>query len=105
MADSRTVITGASVAVALLCAGWAIYSSKHPPSAAGGMGGGRPGAAAGAGPAGGRPQGGGGAGGVGGGGGPILVVAKPARIETLSVSIEALGTANANESVDVTAKV
>lgn len=96
MADSRTVITGASVAVALLCAGWAIYSSKHPPAAAGGSGGGRPGAPAGAG----RPQGGPGAGGA-----PILVVAKPARTETLSVAIEALGTTNANESVDVTAKV
>jgi membrane fusion protein (multidrug efflux system) len=55
--------------------------------------GGKPGASAG-------KQGGGGA------GGPVIpVVATPARIEQLSLEVEALGTARASESIDVTAKV
>jgi membrane fusion protein (multidrug efflux system) len=41
----------------------------------------------------------------GGGGQAIPVVAVAARIERLGLEIEALGTARANESVDVTAKV
>jgi membrane fusion protein, multidrug efflux system len=41
-----------------------------------------------------------------GGGGPVIpVVATPARIEQLSLEVEALGTARASESIDVTAKV
>jgi membrane fusion protein (multidrug efflux system) len=40
------------------------------------------------------------------GGGPVIpVVAVPARLERLSLEIEALGTARARESVDITAKV
>lgn len=39
------------------------------------------------------------------GSGPVGVVAAPARIERLALEIEALGTAHANESVDVTSKV
>jgi membrane fusion protein (multidrug efflux system) len=105
MADSRNLITGASVVVAVLCIGWAIYASKHSATGPGGGGG-----AAGARPAG-AP---GGQGGAPGGakpnaGGPgaaqaVAVVAVPARREPISVGIEALGTANANESVDVTSK-
>jgi membrane fusion protein (multidrug efflux system) len=46
---------------------------------------------------------------MGGGGGagpgaPIAVVAAPARREAISVAIEAIGTANANESVEITSK-
>ena len=107
MADSRNLITGASVVVAVLCIGWAIYASKH--SAAGsGFGGGGP--AAGARPAG-APGGQGGAPGgarpnAGGAGAAqaVAVIAVPARRQPISVGIEALGTANANESVDVTSK-
>jgi len=36
---------------------------------------------------------------------PVGVVAVPARVERLALELEALGTAHANESVDVTAKV
>jgi len=36
---------------------------------------------------------------------PVAVVAVPARIERLALEIEALGTARANESVDITSKV
>ena len=91
MADSRNVITAASVVVAVVCVGWAIYASKHSgPGAGPGFGGARPAAAAG--------------GGGGGAGQAVAVVAAPARRESISVGIEALGTANANESVDVTSK-
>jgi membrane fusion protein (multidrug efflux system) len=100
MADSRTLITGASVAVALLCAGWAIYSAKHAPpapgfSAAAGRPAGVAAPAAGVRP----PQATGNAGGQ-----AVAVVAAPARRESISIGIEALGTANSNESVDVSSK-
>lgn len=39
------------------------------------------------------------------GGQPIAVAAEPARMSRLGVEIEALGTARANESIDVTAKI
>jgi membrane fusion protein, multidrug efflux system len=100
MSDSRTVITGASIAVALLCAGWAIYASKHAAAPGGGAGAaGSPGSAR---PAG-APAGAGGGPRTEGGQG-IVVVAAPARREAISVAIEAIGTANANEAVDVTSK-
>ncbi len=42
----------------------------------------------------------------GGAGGPVIpVVATPSRTEHLSLEVEALGTARASESIDVTAKV
>ena len=121
MADSRSLVTGASVAVALLCAAWAIYSSKHQAPAGGGFaGGGAPGATRPAGPPNGAAGGGGGgggggnraagnpaagaAGGAGGGGQAIAIVAAPARRAALEVALEAIGTANANESVEVTSK-
>jgi membrane fusion protein (multidrug efflux system) len=75
-----------------------------PPAAAAGS---RPGA----GPAGastvpGSPAGAAGPPGRGGGGGPpVAVVVAPVRSERLSFELEALGTARANESVEVTAKV
>jgi membrane fusion protein (multidrug efflux system) len=44
--------------------------------------------------------------GSGGSGGPVVrVVASPSRVERLALEIEALGTAHANESIEVTSKV
>jgi membrane fusion protein (multidrug efflux system) len=63
---------------------------------------GSPGAPA---PGGGKPDSAAGKPGPGAGGPVIPVVVAPARIEHLAVEVEALGTARANESVDVTAKV
>ena len=66
--------------------------SAAPPGAA--AAGGKPGATAG------KPGSG------GAGGGPVIpVVATPSRIERLSLEVEALGTARASESIDVTSKV
>lgn len=90
MTDTRTVVTAVSIGLALVCAGWAVYESKHP---AGGSG---P-------PQGqGRPQGGG----PGGlqGGAPIPVVTAAAQQRPIDVGIEAIGTANANEAVSITSK-
>jgi membrane fusion protein (multidrug efflux system) len=71
----------------------AVSGGGGPPAAA--MAAGKPGSPAGARPAGGAM-----------GGGPVIpVVAVPARLERLSLEIEALGTARARESVDITAKV
>jgi membrane fusion protein (multidrug efflux system) len=116
MADTRSLVAVTSVAVAVLCAGWALYATKHagarmqtgggPPSGAAS----RPtGAAAGPGAAGAAS----GAGarkptaGQGGGGGaaPIVIVTAPARRERIEVGIEAIGTANSNEAVSVTSKI
>jgi membrane fusion protein (multidrug efflux system) len=106
MADSRSIVTGASVAVALLCAGWAIYASKHSAPGPGGgfaAGGPRPAGAPGpGGQAGGQGAPGSRTGGTGGQ--PVVVVAAPARRESISIDVEAIGTANSNESVDVTSK-
>jgi len=59
--------------------------------------------------AGGPPAGAGGSPGQGGPGGagmpPVAVVTAPVRSERLSFELEALGTAGANEAVDITAKV
>lgn len=77
--------------------------AKRDPAAAGSPQGGPPRAAAG------RPGPGAGAGGPPGAGGfsarAVGVVAVPVRSEQIAFQIEALGTAHANESVDVTAKV
>jgi membrane fusion protein, multidrug efflux system len=90
MTDTRTVVTAVSIGLALVCAGWAVYETKHP------AGGGGP-------PQGqGRPQGGG----PGGppGAAPIPVVTAAAQRRPIDVGIEAIGTANANEAVSVTSK-
>ncbi len=90
MTDTRTVVTAVSIGLALVCAGWAVYESKHP---AGGSG---P-------PQGqGRPQGGGPGGAPGAA--PIPVVTAAAQQRPIDVGIEAIGTANANEAVSVTSK-
>jgi membrane fusion protein (multidrug efflux system) len=101
MPDSlRKVLLGTLIGAFIVGFAWHIAGerAKRAPAAMGGppgpsMTGGKPGAAAG------KPGG-------GAGGGPIIpVVATPARIEHLSLEVEALGTARASESVDVTAKV
>ena len=136
MAESRNLVTPIAIVVAVLCAGWAIYATKHagaptgggfgPPGMGGGGPGGPPGMAAGGsrpvaampagagrGPAeagarvpaagGGRPGGPGGPGGMGGGM-PTPVVSVAVREQPLARELRALGTARANEAVDVTAK-
>lgn len=108
MADTRSIVTGVSIVLALVCAGWAVYESKHK-AAPGGFGGaaaglqqGRPGAGAG-GAGGARPAGGANPG-SGGGGDSIPVLTATAENRQIDVGIEAIGTANANESVNITSK-
>lgn len=98
MAETRTIVTAASVAVALLSVGWAIYASKHPPQAGSfsPMAGGGPPQQGGPG----GPPGGGGS----GGGAPVSVVATEAHKQPMKVGIEAIGTAVANEAVSITSK-
>lgn len=91
----RNGITIASIAIALISASWAVYEIKHDAPKGGPMGG-PPGAA--------RPQAGG-ARPVGMQGGPaIAVITAAAQQRPMNVAIEAIGTANANEAVSVTAK-
>jgi membrane fusion protein (multidrug efflux system) len=93
MADARTVVTGFSIALALVCAGWAIYEVKHQAPAGG--------------PSQQARQGGQGAGNRGGGGGsgaPVSVITAVAKQRSIDVGIEAIGTANSNESVTITSR-
>lgn len=87
MADARSIVTGVSIAIAIVSAGWAVHSSKRAPA-----GGGAPAAM--------RPQGPGGAGGPA----PVAVITADAQRRVINVGIEAIGTANANEAVSVTSK-
>jgi len=102
MPDSlRKVLFGTLIGALVVGFAWHIAGERakrapasmgSPPGAS--MAGGKPGASAG------KPGGG------GAGGGPVIpVVATPSRIEHLSLEVEALGTARASESIDVTAKV
>ncbi len=91
----RKVLLGAVIGAFVVGFAWHIASerAKRAPAAMGG--GPPPGAVAG----GAKP-------GAQGDGGPsIPVVAAPSRLERLSLEVEALGTARANESMDVTSKV
>lgn len=83
MAEPRTVITAASVALALVCAGWAIYESKHD-AAPGNFAGGFSDA--------GRSQ------------APTPVLTAAATERVLQIGLEAIGTAVANEAVNITSK-
>jgi membrane fusion protein, multidrug efflux system len=85
MTQRRNLATPISIAVAVLCAAWAIYATQHRGSPA-------------AGPAG-PPGGGGGRSSV-----PTQVTTVLVRNERLSQKLEALGTARANESVDISSK-
>jgi len=111
MADTRSLVAASSVAVAVLCAGWAIYATKHAgarPQSGGGPPAGaaaRPAGAPGAGSGGGERKPGAGQGAGGGGAAPTVVVTAPARREHIEVGIEAIGTAISNEAVSVTSKI
>lgn len=82
MADPRTAIAAVSVALALVCASWAIYEAKHDDAAASFA------------PLSGQPR----------AAAPIQVITAPVRERELNVGLQAIGTANANESVAVTSK-
>jgi membrane fusion protein, multidrug efflux system len=83
MSQRRNLATPISIAVAVICAAWAVYATQHRQAA------GAPGP------------------GPGGGGrnaGPTQVTTVLVRNETLAQRLEALGTARANESVDISSK-
>lgn len=84
MADPRNVTTAVSIALAVVCAGWAIYEVKHDDPPGGGFNAISQGAPM-AQPA-------------------IAVITVPARERDINVGLQAIGTANANESVDITSK-
>jgi membrane fusion protein, multidrug efflux system len=94
MADARSVVTGISIALALACAGWATYTLKHAVPAGSQQGQNRQGGAGGA------------AGSRGGGAGanPIQVITAVAAPRNIKVDLEAIGTANSNESVTITSR-
>jgi membrane fusion protein, multidrug efflux system len=98
MADVRNAVTGISIALALACAGWAIYETKHDAPAGGPPRQSGPGATGGA--PGGSPGRGGGA-----GANPIAVVTAAAALRPIRVDIEAIGTANSNEAVTITSRI
>jgi membrane fusion protein (multidrug efflux system) len=105
MSSARNPIVIVSVVVALFSVGWAIYATRHAGGPAAGMPAGRPGGAPGGvgGPPGGAPGGPPG-GGPRGGGMPVAVVSRPVELQAVSRELRALGTARANESVEITAK-
>jgi membrane fusion protein (multidrug efflux system) len=83
MSQRRNLATPISITVAVLCAAWAIYATQHgktPGSSAPGPGGG------------------------GRSGSPTLVTTVSVRQERVAQKLEALGTARANESVDISSK-
>jgi membrane fusion protein (multidrug efflux system) len=83
MPETRNLVTPISIAVAVICAAWAIYATQHRgASPAGGAG---PNASA-------RNN------------TPTFVSVAPVRTETVSQKLEALGNARANESVDISSK-
>ena len=86
MADARTIVTAFSIVLALGCAGWATYEAKHD----------KPGSA----PAQqARPRG---PGGNAGAGPAVPVITAVAQQRPINVGIEAIGTANSNEAVNIT---
>jgi membrane fusion protein (multidrug efflux system) len=109
-------ITTLSLAAAVLCAGWAIYATKHankpsggfgPPGAGGppaAMSGGRPGATAAAARGGGPGRLGAASGQGGGFNAPTPVVTVAVRSAVLTRALSAVGTAQANEAVNITSK-
>lgn len=104
MPNARNTVTLVSVLVALFSSAWAIYATRHagaggPPGAGGPAGTGVP-AGMGASGRGGSP----GMGGLPGGGMPVPVVSQIVRTESLARELRALGTASANEAIEVTAK-
>lgn len=100
MADTRQTVTIVSIIIAVLASGWAIYATRHAGAGAAAMGGppmsgppmGR------SGPPGGPP------GGPRGAAMPVPVVSQLVREESLARELKALGTARANEAIELTAK-
>jgi membrane fusion protein (multidrug efflux system) len=83
MPEPRNLVTPISIALAVVCAAWAIYATQHrggPPAAGAGPGAGTRSTA------------------------PTFVSVVPVRSERLSQKLEALGNARANESVDISSK-
>jgi membrane fusion protein (multidrug efflux system) len=91
MADSRNIITTASVAVALVAVGWAIFATHRSPAQRPANGPG-PGAAVASERLGADDA------------NSVAVVTAAVRAERLSSQLTALGTARANEAVEVTSK-
>jgi membrane fusion protein (multidrug efflux system) len=83
MSEKRSLATPISIAVAVICAAWAIYATQHKPGA--GSGGPPAGAARNSGSA--------------------SVTLAAVRSERVSRKLEALGNARANESVDISTKI
>ena len=85
MSQPRNLVTPISLTLAVICAAWAIYATQHESggssAAPAGQGGGARGNAA------------------------AIVTVAPARSETVSQKLEALGNARANESVDISSKI
>jgi membrane fusion protein (multidrug efflux system) len=104
MPPARNLVVIVSLAVALLSLGWGIYTSRH--AAAPSMGPGGPGAAGPGGAGAGAPRGPGAGPGGGGprGGMPVSVVTQAVTLQPIARELQALGTARANESVEITAK-
>jgi membrane fusion protein, multidrug efflux system len=84
MAEPRSVVAAVSVVLALVCASWAIYESKHDSAPGGGDAGGGVGAS--------RSQ------------PAVHVVSATAAERPLKVGLEAIGTAVSNEAVSITSK-
>ncbi len=99
MADVRTIISAVSVAIALVAGGWAYHATQraHPDADASST---RPGRTASPGEAvaSTAPR-------SGSGSGSVAVIAAIVRAERLVSQINALGTAHANEAVEITSKV
>jgi membrane fusion protein (multidrug efflux system) len=83
MSEKRSLATPISIAVAVICAAWAIYATQHKAA---------PGATA--------PQAAGARSSA-----PAFVTLAPVRSERISQKLEALGNARANESVDISTKI
>jgi membrane fusion protein (multidrug efflux system) len=98
MAESRSLVTTVSIAVAVICAGWAVYATKHVDRSGAFSSAGSPAAASQQGPGAGTSR-------AGGAGAPTPVVTAGAKTEALSRELRALGTARANEAVEVTSKL
>jgi len=102
MADSRNIVTVASVAIAVLAAAWAIYvttSNRSDPVADASAGAARQ-----------RAQGASGEAIAANGarsalGGAVAVLTAVVKVERIASAISALGTARANEAVEITSKV
>src|SRR5690348_12257374 len=99
MADVRNIISAVSIAIALVAGGWAYHATRSarpdadalaPPRARGGS----PGEAV----ASTQPR-------SGSGNGSVAVIASIVKSERLVSQINALGTARANEAVEITSKV